>query len=264
MPGENDQYQVLPRGPTSQPYRTPRRTRRDTGQVEVWIEGEGYVPETDLRRLPQQEREDVAEARRRATVMAQALPDWQEFERLNSQEATGSIGQIAGNILSAPNVMGRPREDQMRAIVSRWVPNQRAAGSGTTSDRDLSFYEGGLPSTARVGPSNSALIRDFERNAATASDYASFLDWYWPRTGSLSGAREAWQEYQAMPRDQRPNWREYFGAPEQRQGTAGPAPQRQANGGQQPQTGQRRTYPNGSVGEWDGHGWRLVQPARGQ
>ncbi len=212
MSFSDDPSAPLPRGPTSQPYRGPRRTHRQTGQVEVWVEGAGYVPETDLRRLPQQEREDVAEARRRATVMAQALPDWQEFERLNSEEATGSLGQIAGNILSAPNVMGRPNEDRMRAIVSRWVPNQRAAGSGTTSDRDLSFYEGGLPSTARVGPSNSALIRDFERNAADASDYASFLEWYWPRTGSLSGAREQWQQYQAIPRDQRPNWRQYFGA----------------------------------------------------
>ena len=135
-----DPQQPLPRGPTSQPYRGPRRTHRATGQVEVWVEGAGYVPETDLRRLPQQEREQVEEARRRATVMAEALPDWQEFERLNSQEATGSIGQIAGNIMSAPNVLGRPNEDRMRAIVSRWVPNQRAAGSGTTSDRDLSFY----------------------------------------------------------------------------------------------------------------------------
>jgi len=249
-----DPQQPLPRGPTSQPYRGPRRTHRATGQVEVWVEGAGYVPETDLRRLPQQEREQVEEARRRATVMAEALPDWQEFERLNSQEATGSIGQIAGNIMSAPNVLGRPNEDRMRAIVSRWVPNQRAAGSGTTSDRDLSFYEGGLPSTARVGPSNSALIRDFERNALQASDYASFLDWYWPRTGSLSGAREAWQQYQALPREQRQRvtWRQFFGADQTRG-------QQSAQPGQR-QVGERRTFPNGAVGEWDGQGWRQVSP----
>lgn len=214
------------RGPTRQPYRGPYRVQRETGRREFWVEGEGYVPENDLRRLSPEDARAVREARERATGLNASLPDWRRFESLNREEATGSLGQIVGNAINAPNIAGREREDEMRAIVNRWTPRQREPGSGTTSDRDIAIFTGSLPSTGRVGPSNSNIIRGIERDARLASEYADFLDWYWPRTGTLSGAQAAWSEYLRQPDGQRRPWREYFGA-----GAGVSYPGQAANGG---------------------------------
>lgn len=198
------------RGPTRQPYRGPYRVQRETGRREYWVEGDGYVPENDLRRLSPEDARAVRDARLRATELNRSLPDWQRFEELNREEATGSLGQILGNALNAPNIAGREREDEMRAIVNRWTPRQREPGSGTTSDRDIAIYTGAIPGTNRIGPSNSNIIRGIERDAREASEYADFLEWYWPRGGTLAGAQAAWSAYLGQP--QRRPWREHFGA----------------------------------------------------
>jgi len=196
-------------------YIGPRIRNRSTGEVRYWVQGQGYVGANDLRRLPALEQRQVNEARQRSNLMVQSLPDWHRFEELNTRENTGSYGQIAGNVLHIPPVLGRPDEDEMRSIIAKWVPNQRTPGAGTTSDRDLSFYEGALPSTSRVGPSNSRIIRDFERNSRIATAYADFLDWYWPRTGSLNGAQAQWAQYLQRNPNLETNWRQYFENPQQ-------------------------------------------------
>lgn len=226
-------------------YIGPRIRNRQTGEVRHWVQGQGYVGDNDLRRLPALEQRQVNEARLRAGTMTQALPDWHRFEQLNHNEATGSTGQIVGNLLHMPTIAARPDEDEMRSIIAKWVPNQRTPGAGTTSDRDLAFYEGALPSTTRVGPSNSRIIRDFERNTNIATAYADFLDWYWPRTGSLNGAQAQWSQYlQQNPQLETP-WRQFFTQP---QGQSQAQPQSQPRA--QSQTSNASPAAGFSADEW--------------
>lgn len=212
-----DPQQPLPRGPTSQPYRGPRRTHRETGQTEVWVEGAGYVPETDLRRLPQQERDTVESARMRAQQFERALPDFERFAELNRTNPTGAWSQIVGSWTNQPQLIADPDIDEMRSITERWAPRQREPGSGTTTDRDIALFKGGIPNVTRTGDGNARVIEALRRQAREESSYADFVDWYWPRTGSLSGADQAWRGYRnAHPNIDRP-WREYF-APQRPRG----------------------------------------------
>jgi len=202
--------QPLPRGPTSQPYRGPRRTHRATGRVEVWVEGSGYVPEDSLSRLTVQERNAVIEARDRARNLREMLPQLRRFEELNTQEGTGSVGQIVGQTLNIPPLLGREREQEMAAIINRLTPRQRQGMPGAASDRDVAMFRGSLPNLQRVGPANSQIIRNLEREAAESQAYAEYLDWYWPRHGTTAGAEESWTQYTRADPNLGRGWRSYF------------------------------------------------------
>lgn len=211
--------QPYPRSPTAQPYRGPRRTHRETGRTEVWVEGSGYVPEDSLERLTTQERQAVEAARARARDQRTALPLLQRFERLNTEQRTGSLGQIVGNIWNLAPMLGDAEESEMRAILNRLTPRQRQGMPGAASDRDVAMFRGSLPGLNTVGPANSNIIRNLEREAAESQAYAEFLDWYWPRRGTTTGAEEAWSQYlQADPNLER-GWRSHF------ERAAQPAPQ---------------------------------------
>lgn len=207
-----DPQQPYPRSPTAQPYRGPRRTHRDTGRVEVWVEGRGYVPQDSLDRLTTQERQAVLDARERARGQREALPLLRRFEQLNGDEATGSVGQIIGQTLNVPTLLGDPEETEMDAIRDRLTPRQRQGMPGAASDRDVSMFRGSLPGLHRTGPSNSNIIRGLEREAAESQAYAEFLDWYWPRHGTTSGIEEEWGRYRREVPDMSRPWRDYFGA----------------------------------------------------
>lgn len=224
---EQDNSQVLPRGPTSQPYRTPRRTRRETGVTEVWVEGRGYVPENSLDRLNVQERNSVLEARANAQRLSHAIPDLDRFEELNRTQPTGSWGQQLGQFFGdLPEYLGDPEVEEMRAITNRLTPLMRPAGAGATSDFEGRMYQGSLPNRGRVGPANSNIIQNLRRQAQEAQTYAEFLDWYWPRNGGTTGALEEWGRYRSQG-EGRP-WREFFnaggGQPQRAGGQTQPAP----------------------------------------
>ena len=195
------------RGPV---YRGMRRQRRNptTGQTEVeyWVQGRGYVPANDASRLSPQERVARQSAIDQANRFASMLPDLNRFEELNRSVPTGSVtqrfGQWAGNM---PRVFGidnpttaqnEPQGyDEMRAITSRLTPSQRVEGSGSSSNLDVGMFREGLPNMGNTGPANSRIIQGYRRQAQDARDYADFMDWYWPRTGSLTNADAEFARY---------------------------------------------------------------------
>ena len=228
------------RGPV---YRGMRRQRRNptTGQTEVeyWVQGRGYVPANDASRLSPQERVARQSAIDQANRFASMLPDLNRFEELNRSVPTGSVtqrfGQWAGNM---PRVFGidnpttaqnEPQGyDEMRAITSRLTPSQRVEGSGSSSNLDVGMFREGLPNMGNTGPANSRIIQGYRRQAQDARDYADFMDWYWPRTGSLTNADAEFARYrQARQRTPGLSWRQFFNADgvnaQTRPGNAAPA-----------------------------------------
>lgn len=214
--------EALPRGPTSQPYRGPARTRRSDGQREVWIEGQGYVPENDLRRLPQQEREMVETARNRARDLNSALPDFRRFIELNETNPTGALSHVVGSWTAQPQWLNDPDIDEMRAITDRWTPRQRQGLPGAASDRDVAMFRGGIPGITRGGNGNRRVLEAIERQAKEETAYADFLDWWWPQRGNLTGADEAWRGYRQADPEMRGEWRTHF--QRQTQGAQTPPP----------------------------------------
>lgn len=223
--------QPLPRSPTSQPYRGPRRRHRETGRTEVWVEGAGYVPEDSMERLTADERRAVESARARARDQREMLPHLRQFEEYNRTQPTGSLGQIIGNTWNLAPVLGdiemipgEPREAEMYRILQRLTPRQRQGMPGAASDRDVSMFRGSLPGLNVPGPANSRIIRNLEREAAESQAYAEFLDWYWPQRGTTTGAEEMWAQYLRADPGMERGWRAYFvGGQQQGPANAGSA-----------------------------------------
>ncbi len=208
---------------TREPYRGPRIRNRRTGEERYWI-GDRYVSATDPARLTTQDRESVSSAQADASRMSSTLPDLNRFEELNRNVPTGSIthrfGMFAGNM---PRVVGidnpaTPQNepqgyDEMRSIVSRLTPSQRVEGSGSSSNLDVGMFREGLPNVGNSGPANSRIISGYRRQARVAQAHAEFMDWYWPRTGSLQGADAQFNRYRtAVARDPELTWQDFFGA----------------------------------------------------
>lgn len=238
---------------TRTPYRGPRVRSRSTGQVYYWV-GSEYVPENDLRRLTPQERQARQDAVDYAAQQQRVLPDLHRFEQLNRTVPTGSLTQRLGQFFAgdngpAPRMVGidnphTPQNepagyDEMTSITDRLAPRQRQPGSGSSSNLDVSMFRGALPNMGRDGPANSNIIRSLEREAADSQAYAEFLDWYWPRNGSLAGAQEQFQQFRsARERNPRLTWRQFFDRQQ-------PQQQRPQQGGQ----GQTLRY-NPATGEF--------------
>lgn len=210
---------------TREPYRGARIRNRRTGEVRVWNGGR-YVAQNSQERLTAQERQSLSEAQAEAGRYAQMMPDLDRFEQLNTEVPTGSLshrfGIWAGDM---PRVLGIDSNgpgpngdtsmmmDEMRSITDRLTPAQRAPGSGSSSNLDVGMFRSGLPNIGRRGPANSDIISGYRRQGRDAQDRAEFMDWYWPRSGSLQGAEEAYAQYRAA-RQQDPSltWRRFFGA----------------------------------------------------
>ena len=219
------------------PYRGPRRVRRSDGQVEVWVEGQGYVAEQSARRLTGTEQGALQAARDAGLQAGRYLPDLNRFEQLNRVQDTGNIVQRVGTFLGIPPLLPDKEEEEMYAITERLTPRQREPGSGASSDRDVTMFRAALPNLARSGPANSNVIQQARARVGELQDYPSYLEWYGTQHGTLNGAQEAWNAYVNRGTG-RPPWRQYFGVSG---GPAGPAQP------QQPQ--QRRLRYNPNTGE---------------
>lgn len=214
----------LPRGPTSQPYRGPVRVRRSDGQREVWVEGEGYVPEGSRHALTADEQRIIREAQMAASEARSVLPDLDRFMELNSVQRTGSFADIIGGLGNQAPYWDTEAQE-MHAITDRLAPLMRRPGSGASSDMDVTMYRSSLPNIRRGGIANQNITQQLRRNAQDLQDYGEFLDWYATRNRTLTGALEQFNRYLAQGRtDQRPSWREYFRA-EPPQNPSGGSPQ---------------------------------------
>jgi len=211
---------------TREPFRGNRIRNRQTGEVRVWV-GDRYVGANDRARLTTTEREQLAQAEAAAANYQQHLPDLNRFEELNRTVPTGAWFQRFGQSMPtgpAPRLFswdangdapgGGPNEfEEMRAITNRLTPDQREPGSGSSSNLDVTMFREGLPNIGRGGPANSRIIEGFRRQQRDAQDYADFLNWYFPQTGSLTNAQAHFQQYRtARARNPRLTWQEFFGS----------------------------------------------------
>lgn len=239
MAGEDDETPMVPttgRQLSRTPYRGPRRVRRSDGQAEVWVEGQGYVPEQSARRLTGPEQGALQAARDAGLQAGRYLPDLNRFEQLNRVQDTGNIVQRVGTFLGIPPLLPDKEEEEMYAITERLTPRQREPGSGASSDRDVTMFRAALPNLARSGPANSNVIQQARARVGELQDYPSYLEWYGTQHGTLNGAQESWNAYINRGTN-RPPWRQFFGAQ--------PAPQQQQQAPQQ----QRRLRYNPNSGE---------------
>lgn len=206
-----DPQRPLPRAPTSQPYRGPSRVRRSDGRREIWVEGEGYVPEASLAVLPTDERKSVLEARQAATEAQSVLPDLNRFIDLNRSNRTGSLFDLIGGMGNQAPMWDEGMQE-MHAITDRLTPLMRRPGSGANSNLDVEMFRSALPNIRRGGQPNARIANQLRLNAGELRDYAEFLDWYVGRNQTTSGALEQFGDYLSTPRPQRTPWREFFGA----------------------------------------------------
>lgn len=130
--------QPLPRGPTSQPYRTPVRIRRSDGRREVWREGHGYVPEGSLEAIPTRDAEDLQGIRGALTTSGrnvQLAEQFLESNRRPRQSFLDSGGETGGTAaLPVPQWSGMQNEtrQRMEGLTNQMVrANIRPGQAGT-------------------------------------------------------------------------------------------------------------------------------------
>jgi hypothetical protein len=146
------------------------------------------------------DRKRIADLDAMITGAAPTVSDLNKFVQLNQDESTGSLWN---NITPNSPVLHGDNTNQMIAIQSRLGPSQRAVGSGSSSDRDVSLFMGGLPSTDKGGNVNAAIRDDFKRKYDYAVAKKSYLQDYLRKNGSLEGADEAWNST--------PQYQQYIG-----------------------------------------------------
>lgn len=174
----------------------------------------------------------LIDQRANARKAADAAADARRFVDLNQDVATGGIDDWGP--IGVVTSMFDPKKSEMRAIGERMVPANREPGSGEMSNKDVDMYRAATLSIDKPGQTNQAMAGVLEAGARRKSDYASFLDFYIQRRGSLLGSEEAWASYaEANPLFEKGKtgtvvrkttpWRQWFGA-EPRAQPATPAP----------------------------------------
>lgn len=138
-----------------------------------------------------QEEIQLKEARAASENALEVLGDLTRFQDINTRRPTG--GPINNTVNWLLGKTGNPDIQQMEEIKSRIAPQQRAPGSGTTSDTDLKLYLNASPETTKATAANLAIIERGRREAVRRQQYADFLDDYSKKNGTLSGAQAAFR-----------------------------------------------------------------------
>lgn len=115
--------------------------------------------------------------------------DLDRFGELNRVQGTGGIWD---NIPLIPTT--DPEKREMDAIVARLAPNQRPAGAGSTSDRDIGLYLKGLPGIDKPGNVNKNIREQYYKQLASTEDRLAFHERYFAEHGHLNGADEAMRQ----------------------------------------------------------------------
>lgn len=183
--------------------------------------------------LKPDERKELATFRGAASDAGSVIRDTSRFMELNRQASTGAplSVPVLGDILVGLD----PRKQEMRAITERLTPQQREAGSGAMSDRDVEMYRRSVVNIGQTGRANANVATVLQAGAARQREYSAFMEEYARANGTLVGAQERWGEYTAehplfqedangnvVPKRGVPSWRQYFGVPARRQGPAQP------------------------------------------
>lgn len=116
------------------------------------------------------------------------LSDLNRFGELNRDTGTGGF---ASRYASPIRGYLDPNFSEMQSIQSRLGPRQRVQGSGSSSDRDVSLFMKGLPSTDNTGNANKNVRLDYQRQFEHGLAKQKFLQDYLTKYGHLIGADNA-------------------------------------------------------------------------
>ena len=126
----------------------------------------------------------------------QTMSDLNEFMRLNRESSTGSVWQQ----ITPDKQMFRNRQSmEMAAIQSRLGPSQRVVGSGSSSDRDVSLFLRGIPSTENYGSVNQGIHEDYDRKYKYAVEKRAAMQGHLDKFGNLGGFDTAWADRAKQP-----------------------------------------------------------------
>ncbi|CAB4139851.1 hypothetical protein UFOVP353_57 [uncultured Caudovirales phage] len=133
---------------------------------------------------------DMTEA---ATKARNNLADSKRFEELMAQQGTGGLLAVPGAAYAASFV--DPQVAEMRKITDRLTPQQRAPGSGATSDFDARMFQNSLFGVNAPKETNQAVIAAMQAKSQDELNFQSFLSDFLDANGHLNGADAAWQNY---------------------------------------------------------------------
>lgn len=148
-----DQPPSQGRGPG---FRGMSRSRRNpqTGQIEreVWVQGQGYLPEGSIASYPQQDREWLERGR---AAVAQGRRNSQLAQQFSRQNRTTGTGELAA--LPVPDFMQSAGRQRLEGLTNQMVRANIAPGTSGTMN---SVFEQILarqqyPTTGTVGPVNA-------------------------------------------------------------------------------------------------------------
>ena len=280
---QQPQQQAEPQQPAGQSQWHGRIARDAQGRRIMWQEapngrGGRFVQMGEATATPQT-REALQNERGQLAILERVAPLAEEYVRIGNNTPTGGWRQRSFQRESAvdPNDPAvwhglnfpvqwmdheeRARLERLRGLESEALrANIQPGMAGTAnSSFEQETMRGMFPSINILGDANSqrtaALLvrRDLARARINA------MEQWLTEHPDLSQFEEAWAR-QMEPLRQRlevQSGQQYGTA---RGARGGVIAGRAGQGQQQPQVGQRRTFQNGAVGEWDGQGWRQVSP----
>lgn len=117
------------------------------------------------------------------------------FGEYNKSSRTGA--NYEGGWLSSlmPESWRGQDEKNMQAITSDLAPKKRVAGSGTTSDKDMSLYLQSLPSIEKPGQVNKSIRLNYQNQLDNnTAKYTFFQNWM-NKYQTLDGADAYWSSH---------------------------------------------------------------------
>lgn len=184
--------------------------------------GVNWIPAGDMYagpgpKLDPTERKQLGDARSSAERAGSAMMDLDRFQTLNRRQGSGGLMGLP--VLRDLHGMVNPDVAEMNAITNRLTPQEREAGSGAMSDKDVEMYRSAVPGQGNPGPANKMIANRRRAGAMRQRDYSAFMEYYARVNGTLNGAQEMWDGYkEAEPvydaargevRQATP-WRQYF------------------------------------------------------
>jgi hypothetical protein len=155
-----------------------------------WMEGLSPKDQAELKMSNyKQDRKRIDDLSAAIDSAAPTLNDLERFGHLNREASTGGFWN---NVLPNVSLLHGSEHDEMRSIQNRLGPSQRVPGSGASSDRDVSLFLSGVPSTTQEGPVNKNIRQNFINNYNYAVEKKNAMEAYLRQNGSLMGFDETW------------------------------------------------------------------------
>lgn len=150
-------------------------------------------------RLSAQDQKQLAAAREGASLGLDIATKAEQFVDTNKKAGTGGVLGLnfPGGLGGVSEIAAPFSEDlaEMQSLTNQMAPALRAPGSGAMSDKDVALFKRSVPNVDFPGPTNQAIQRRLKDESARKAAYASFLDTWAQKRGTLQGADAAFLKY---------------------------------------------------------------------